>query len=224
MASGPITSWQIDGETVVTVTDFIFLGSKITADGDCSHEIKRCLLLGRKAMTNLHIRDIKKQRHYFPNKGPSSQSYGFSSSHVWMRDLDHKECWAPKNWCFWTVVLDKTWGPLDCKEIQLVNSKGNQTWIFIGRADAEAETPILWKRPWCWGRLKAWGEGDDRGWDGWMASPTQWMWVLVNSVVDCQGGLPCYSPWGCKELDMTERLNWTALNWSRCEKMVNLVI
>ena len=82
MASGPITSWQIDGETVETVADFIFLGSKITADGDCSHEIKRCLLLGRKAMTNQTIQRIKKQGHYFANKDPSSQSYGFSSSHV----------------------------------------------------------------------------------------------------------------------------------------------
>ena len=81
MASGPITSLQIDGETMETVTDFLFLGSKITADGDCSHEIKRCLLLGRKAMTNLD--SILKSRHYFTNKGPSSQSYGFSSSHVW---------------------------------------------------------------------------------------------------------------------------------------------
>ena len=82
MASGPITSWEIDGESVETVTDFIFLGSKITADGDCSHEIKRCLLLGRKVMTNLD--SIEKQRHYFANKDPSSQGYGFSSSHVWM--------------------------------------------------------------------------------------------------------------------------------------------
>ena len=83
MASGPITSWQIDGETVETVSDFIFLGSKITADGDCSHEIKRRLLLGRKVMTNLDS-IIQKQRHYFANKGPSSQGYGFSSGHVWM--------------------------------------------------------------------------------------------------------------------------------------------
>ena len=84
MASGPITSWQIDGETRETVTDFIFLGSKITADGDCSHEMKRCLLLGRKVMTNLTRPHIKKQRHYFANKGPASQGYGFSSGHVWM--------------------------------------------------------------------------------------------------------------------------------------------
>ena len=88
---------------------------------------------------------IKKQRHYVGNKGPSSQSYGFSSSHVWMWELDHKEGWAQKNWCFWTVVLEKTLeSPLDCKEIQPVNPKGNQSWIFIGRTDAAAETPILW--------------------------------------------------------------------------------
>ena len=121
----------------------IFLGSKITADGDCSHEIKRRLLLGRNVMINLN--SLFKQRHYFVNKGPSSQSYGFSSSHVWMWELDYKESWAPKNWCFWTVVLEKTLeSPLDCKEIQPVHPKGNQFLIFIGRTDAEAETPILW--------------------------------------------------------------------------------
>ena len=119
---------------------------------------------------------IKKQRHYFANKGPSSQSYGFSSSHVWMWQLDYKESWELKNWCFWTVVLEKTLeSPLDCKKIQPVHLKGNQSWIFIGRTDAEAETPTFatwckelthWKRPWCWERLKAGGEGDDRGWDG----------------------------------------------------------
>ena len=127
-----------------TVTDFIFLGSKITADGDCSHEIKRCLLLGRKVMTNLDS-ILKKQRHYFANKSPSSQSFGFSSSHVWMWELDHKESWALKNWGFWTVVLEKTLeSPLDCKEIQPVHPEGNQSWIFIGRTDTEAEAPILW--------------------------------------------------------------------------------
>ena len=88
---------------------------------------------------------IKKQRHYFANKGLSCQSYGFSRSHVWMWELDYKESWAPKNWCFWTVVLEKTLeSPLDYKETQAVYSKWNQSWIFIGRADAEAETPILW--------------------------------------------------------------------------------
>ena len=143
MASGPITSWQIEGQTVETVTDFIFLGSKTTADGNCSHEIKRCLLFARKVMTNLDC--ILKSRHYFANKGPSSQGYGFSSSHVWMWELDYKESWAPKNWCFWTVILEKTLeSPLYCKEIKPVNPKGNQSWIFIGRTDAEAEALILW--------------------------------------------------------------------------------
>ena len=109
-----------------------------------------------------------------------------------MWELDYKESWAPKNWCFWTVVLEKTLeSPLDYKEIQPVHPKGDQPWVFIGRTDVEAETPILWppdgeelthlKRPWCWERLRAGGEGDDRGWDGWMASPTQWTWVWVNS-------------------------------------------
>ena len=88
---------------------------------------------------------IKKQRHYFANKGSSSQSYGFSSNHIWMWELDYTESWAPKNWWFWTVVLEKTpEGPFDCKEIQSVHPKGNQSWIFIERTDAEAETPIIW--------------------------------------------------------------------------------
>ena len=117
----------------------LFLGSsKITADGDCSHEIKRHLLLGRKAMTNLD--SILNSR-----ESPSSQSYDFSSSHVWMWELDCRESWAPKNWCFWTVVLEKTLeSPLDCKEIQPVHQIGNQSWVFIGRTGVEAETPVLW--------------------------------------------------------------------------------
>ena len=111
IASDPIISWQIDEETVETEDDFIFLSSKITVDGDCSHEIKRHLLLGRKVMTNL-VSMLKKQRHYFANKGPSGQGYGFSSSHVWMWVLDYKESWMPKNWCFWTVVLEDSWESL----------------------------------------------------------------------------------------------------------------
>ena len=135
--SKPVKS--LDGETVA---DFIFLGSKITAYGDCSHEIKRHLLLRRKVLTNLD--NIRKQRLYFANKGPSSQGYGFSSGHVWMWELDSKESWAQKDWCFWTVVLEKTLeSPLDCKEIQPVNPKGNQSWMFIASTDAEAETPML---------------------------------------------------------------------------------
>ena len=143
---------------------------------------------------------IKKQRHYFANKDPSSQSYDFSSSHVWVWELDYKESWVPKNWCFWTVVLEKTLeSPLDCKEIQPVIPKGNQSWIFIGRTDAEAETPILWqadvknwltRRLWCWERLKAGGEGDDTGWDDWKASPTPWTWVWASSGIWWRTGRP----------------------------------
>ena len=135
---------------------------------------------------------IKKQRHYFANKGPSSQSYGFSSSHVWMWELDCKESWMPKNWCFWTVVLEKTLdSPLDWEEIQPVHPKGNQSWIFIERTDAEAEAPIFWSPD-----VKSWLTGKDPdGGKDWrqeekgttedemvgMASLTQWTWVWVNS-------------------------------------------
>ena len=144
MASSPIISWQIDGETMETVIDFIFLASKINADGDCSHEIKRRLLLGRKAMANLDS-IIKSRDITLPTKVHLVKAMIFSS-HEWMCELDHKESWAPKNWCFWTVVLEKTLeSPLNCKEIKPVNPKGNQFWIFIGKIDAEAEAPILWK-------------------------------------------------------------------------------
>ena len=138
MASGPTTSWQIHGETMERVTDY-FGGSKITADGDCGHETKRRLLLPRKVMANLD--SLLKSRDITLL---TRQSCGFSSGHVWIWELDHKERWAPKNWCFWTVVLEEILeSPLDCK-IKPVNPKGYQSWIFIGRTDAEAETPILW--------------------------------------------------------------------------------
>ena len=118
-------------------------GPKIIADGDCSHEVKRRLLLGRKAMTNLD--SILKSSHFFADKSPSSQSYGFFSSHVWMWELDYTESWVLKNWCFWIVALEKTLeSSLDCKEIKPVHPKGNQSWIFIERTDAEAEALILW--------------------------------------------------------------------------------
>ena len=124
-------------------TDFIFWGYKITADGESSYEIKRRLLFGRKAIINLDC--ILKSRDIALLTKVSSQSYGFFCGHVWMWELDHKESWALKNWCIWTVVLEKTLeSPLDCKEIQPVHPKGNQSWIFIGRTDAEAETPIPW--------------------------------------------------------------------------------
>ena len=169
---------------------FLFLGSKITADSDWSHEIRRRLLLERKAMTNLQ-NILKKQRHHFADKGPYSQSYGFSSGHVWMLELNHKG-WALKNLCFLTVVLEKTLeSRLDSKEIKPVSFKGNQPWIFTGRTGCWSwssntlatwpEDLIHWKRPWCWERLKAKGDGDDRGRDGWLASLTQWTWVWASS-------------------------------------------
>ena len=130
------------GEKMETVTDFIFLGFKITADSDCSHGIK--MLAPWKKSYDKPRQHIKKQRLYFADKGPYSQSYGVSSSHVWMWELDHKEGWALKNWCFRTMVLEKTLeGPLDCREIKPVHSKGNQPLIFIGSTDTEAEAPIL---------------------------------------------------------------------------------
>ena len=166
---------------------------------------------------------IKKQRHYFVNKGPSSQGYSFSSGHVWMWELDYKESWVLKNWCFWTVVLEKTLqSPLDCEEIQPVHPKGDQSWVFIGSTDVEAETPILWpsdakswliwKDPDGWERLKACGEGDDRGWDGWMASLTQWTWAWVNSESWWWTGMP-----GMLQSMRQQRVrhHWvTELSWS----------
>ena len=141
-ASDPITSLQIDEETMETMTDFLFLSFKITVDGDHSHEIKRHLLLGRKVMTNLdnilNSRDIV-------NKDLSSQSYLFSGSLVCMWELKYKKSWTLKNLWFWIVVLEKTLeSPLNSKVIKPFNPKGNQSWIFIGRTDVEAETPILW--------------------------------------------------------------------------------
>ena len=202
----------------------LFLGLQNHCRWWCSHEIKRCLLLGRKAMTNLDS-ILKKQRHHFANKCPSSQGYGFSSRHVWMWELDYKESWVLKNWCFWIVVLEKTLeSPLDCKEIQPVNSKGDQSWIFIGRTDGEAETVTFatwgkelthWKRPWFWERLKAGGGGDDRGWDGWMASLTQWTWVWVNSGSWWWTGRPGVLLFmGLQRVrhDWETELNWTEEN------------
>ena len=162
-------------------------------------------------------------------KGLPSQRYGLSSSHIWMWELDHKESWVPKNWCFWTVVLEKTLeGPLACKEIQPVHPKGNQSWIFIGRTDAEAETPILWSPD-----AKKWLIGKDP------YAGKDWRWEVKGMTEDemvvwhhrlnghefewtpgvCGGrrSLMCYNTWGQKESNMTEQLNWTELNnsWAR---------
>ena len=163
---------------------------------------------------------IKKQRHYVANKGLSSQSYGFSRSHVWMWELDYKGSWAPKNWCFWTMVLEKILeSPLGCKEIKLVHPKGNQSWIFIGRTEAEAEILILWPPD-----VKNWliWNDPDAGKDwrpeekgmtedemaGWHHRLNELEFEWTSGVGDGQGSLACWSPWGCKESDTTEQLNW----------------
>ena len=138
MAPSLITSWQIKGEKVEAETDFLLLGFEITADGDHSHEIRRWLLLGRKAMTNLD--SGLRSRHYLADKIQTDKA-----SHVQMWESDHKEGWMPKNWCFQTVVLEKTFeSPVHIKQIKPVKLKGNQFWILIGKTDAEAEAPILW--------------------------------------------------------------------------------
>ena len=161
-----ITSWQIDwGRWIEAVTDFIFFLQNHSGQCSQSHNIKGCLLLGRKAMTNLD--SILKSRHYFANKGPYSQSYVFFRSHVWMWELDCKEGWAPKNWCFWTVVLEKTLeSPLDCKAIQPVHPKRNQSWISLEGLMLKLKLQylghLMWRadsleKPWCWERLRAGG-------------------------------------------------------------------
>ena len=164
---------------------------------------------------------IKKQRHYFVNKGPSSQSYVFFSSHGWMWELDSEEGWALANWCFWTVVLEKTLqSPLDLQEIQPVHPKGDQSWVFIGRTDVEAETPILWPphaKSWLiWKDLDAgkdWGQ-EEKGTTedkmvGWHHRLDGHGFGWTPGVGDGQGGLVCCSSWSRKESDTTEQLNWT---------------
>ena len=165
-------------------------------------------------LANTYI--LTKQRHHFTNKGPYSQSYGFSSSHVCMWELDYKESWVPKNWCFWTVVLEMTLeSPLDCKDIKSVNPKGKQSWIFIGRTDAKDEAPILCSpdvKNWLIGKDpdagKDWRQekkGMNWGWNGWMASPTWWTWVWASSGSWYgQGSLVCCSLWG----------HWVGHNWA----------
>ena len=172
-----------------TVTDFIFLGSKITADCDCRHKTKRHAPW--KKSYDQPKQHIKKRRHHFGDKGPFSQSYAFSSSHVCMWELDHEESWVLKNWCFWTVVLEKTLeNPLVCKEIKRVNPKGNQYWIFIGRTDAEAEAPIIWPsdaKNWFIGKDpdagKDWRQEEMR-WQRmkWLDGITDWMDMSLSKV------------------------------------------
>ena len=222
MASSSITSWEIDEETMETVTDIIFLGSKITADGDCSHEIKRHLAPWKTSneQTRQHI---KKQRHRFANKVPSLQSHVFSSSHVLMWELDYKESWVQKNWCFWTVVLEKTLeSPLDCKEI-LVGSilkeispeyslEGLMLKLTLQCLATWYKEPTHWKRLWFWERLREWGEGDDRGWDGWMISWLNWLDLSKLQVLMMDREAWHAAVHGVAK-SRTWLSNWTELKW-----------
>ena len=218
-----ICSWEIDGETVETVSDFIFLGSKITADGDCSHEIKRRLLLGRNVMTNLdsifESRDIilpTKVRlvkaMVFPVVMYGCVSWAIKKAEHWNIDAFELWCWKRllrvpwiARWSNQSIL--KEISPEYSLERLMLKLKLQ----YFGHSWCEELTH--WKRPWCWERLKAGGKGDNRGWDGSMALPTQWKWVWANlGVGDGQGGLACCSLWGHKESDTTEGLNWTELN------------
>ena len=200
------------------VRDFIFWGSKISADDDCSHEIKT-LAPWRKSYDQPR-QHIKKQRHYFANKRPSSKVMVFSVVMHGCESCDYKESWAPRNWCFWTVVLEKTWeflglqgDPTSPSQRKSVLNIYWKDWCWSWNSNTLAtwwEELTDWKRPWCWKRLKAGGEGDVRGWDGWMASLTNGHeFEQALGVRDVQGGQACCSPWGCRV-----RHNWeTELNY-----------
>ena len=229
MASGPITSWQIDGETVETVADFIFLGSKITAHGDCSHEIKRRLLLGREVMTNpdsiLKSRDITlpTKIHLVKAMVFPVVMYGCDSSTI--KKIDH-----------WRMMIlncgvgEDSWESLGLQEIQPVHPKGDQSWVFTGRTDVDTETPILWppdEKNWLiWkdpDAEKDWGQ-EEKGMIedemvGWHQQLDGHGFGWTPGVGDGQGGLACCDSWGGKESDTTEKLNW---NWTEC--LVGLVL
>ena len=222
MASGPITSWEIDGETVETVSDFIFWGSKITADGDCSHEIKRHLLLGRKVMTNLDS-TFKSRALSLPTKVRLVKALVFS---VVMYGCESWTVKKAEHWrtdAFELCVGETLESPLDCKDIQPVHSEGDQPWDFFGRNEAKAEAPVLWPlhaKSWLIGKDsdagRDWGqeekgttEDEMAGWhhrlDG---CESEW----TPGDGDGQGGLACCDSWGREESDTTEWLNWTELN------------
>ena len=215
IVSGPITSWQTDGKTVKTVSGFILGGSKITADGDCSHEIKRHLLLGGKVMTNLDSilksRDItlpKKVRlikaMVFPVVMYGCESWTIKKAEC--RRID-----AFKLWC-WRRLLRVTWTARKSNQsiLKEISSGCSLEGLMLKLMATWCEDLTHWKISWCWERLRAGGEGDDRGWDGWIASPTQWTWVWVNSGSWWWTGRPgMLQLWGHKMSDRAEWLSWT---------------
>ena len=224
MASGPITSWEIDGETVETVSDFIFLGSKITADGDCSHEIKRRLFLGRKVMTNLDCilksRDITLQTKVhldkamiFPVVMYGCESWTVKKAECWRIDALELWCWRRLLRVPWTArrsnqSILKEISPGCTLEGLMLRLKLQYFGHLMQRVDSLEKT-------WCWEGLRAGGEGDDRGWDGWMASLTQWTWVWVNSRSWWWTGRPGVLRFmGSQRVghDWVTQLNWTELS------------
>ena len=220
MASSPITSWEIDGETLETVSDFILGGLQNHCRWWFQAWNEKTLAPWKESYDQPR-QHIKKQRRYFANKDPSSQGYGFSSSRVWMWELDHKEGWVLKNWCFQIVVLEKTLdSPLDCKEIQPVHPKENQSWVYVGRTDVKTETLILWPpdaESWLIGKDceagRDWGQEKKGMIEDKVVGQHHWLsghgFGWTPGVGDGQGGLACCSSWGHKELDTTEQLNWT---------------
>ena len=221
MVSGRTTSWQIDGETMETVTDFIFLGSKITADGDCNHEIK--MLAPWRKSYDQPRKNIKKQRHYFANKGLSSQSYDFCSSHLWMWELDYKRKLSTRELMLLNCGVGKDyWESLGLQEIKPVNPKGNQHWIFIGTTHAEVDSPILW--PPDVNNWVTWKDPDaGKDWRQEEKGTTEddmvgshhrfkgYEFEQAPGVGNGQGSLVYWSPWGHKESHMTEWLNRSEL-------------
>ena len=226
MASSPISSWQIDGETVERMTDFILGGSKITADGDCSHKIKRCLLLVRKVMTNLD--SILKSRDItLPTKVCLVKAVVFPvvmhGCETWTIKKAEWRIDAFQLWC-WRRLLRVPWtarrsNQLILKKISSEDSlEGLMLKLKLQYFGHLMQELTHLKRPWCWERLRAGGEGDDRGWGGWLASQTQWTWVWVSSGSWWWTGKPgMLRPWGHKELDMTEQWSWTELpdSWEK---------
>ena len=218
MASNPITSWQTSGETVETVSDFILGGSKITADGDCSHEIKRRLLLGRKVLTNLDSilksRDITLSTEVclvkamvFPVVMYGCESWTIKKAECRIIDAFELWCWRRLLRVPWTAVRSNQ---SILKEISPECSLEGLYWSWNSNPLATwCEELTHWKRPWFWEILKAGGEGDDRRWDGWMASPTQWPWVWVNSGSWWWTGRPGVLQSMGSQSDTTEQLNWT---------------
>ena len=221
MASSPINSWQSDGKTMETVTDFIFLGSKIIAGGDCSHEIKRCLLFGRKIMTNLDSilksRDITLQTKVhlvkamvFPVVIYECETWTIKKAECWRIDAFDLWCYRRLLTVPWT---SRRWTNRSYRKSVLNIPWKNWCWNWSSNTLitwCQELTP--WKRSWWWERLKAGAEGNDRGWDDWMASATQWTWVWASSGSWWwTGSLVCCSPSGRKVLDTTEQLNWTEL-------------